>query len=123
MPFEAEAGRSEANALSFGAIVLVKFPFTSQAAFKQRPAVVVSSRFYNIERPDLIMMPVTSQLRPTRALGEVWLSEWQAAGLLKPSAIKPVIATLEHGLVIRALGVLVINDQEALRLAISQIIG
>ncbi len=32
----------------FGDIVLVRFPFTSQTAFKQRPAVVVSKRAYNM---------------------------------------------------------------------------
>jgi mRNA interferase MazF len=124
---ESGAGGSEApaksQALSFGAIVLVRFPFTSQAASKQRPAVIVSSRAYNLERPDLIMMPVTSQLRPTPAVGEVWLRQWQAAGLIKPSAVKPVIATLELGLVIRRLGALAAEDQDALRLAIGQIIG
>jgi mRNA interferase MazF len=124
---EPGAGSSEApakpQALSFGAIVLVRFPFTNQAASKQRPAVIVSSRAYNLERPDLIMMPVTSQLRPTPAVGEVWLRQWQAAGLIKPSAVKPVIATLELGLVIRRLGALAAEDQDALRLAIGQIIG
>lgn len=109
--------------LSFGDIVLVPFPFTSHAASKQRPAVIVSSRAYNEERPDLVMMAVTSQLRPTPALGEVWLRRWQAAGLLKPSAIKPVLATLEQGLVIRRLGGLAADDMDALRLAIGQIIG
>jgi len=127
MPSKAAAGRSRGptkpQALSFGAIVLVPFPFTSQAASKQRPAVVVSSRAYNVERPDLIMMAVTSQLRPTPALGEVWLRQWQGAGLLKPSAVKPVIATLEQGLIIRQLGDLAPEDQDALRLAIGQIIG
>ena len=42
-------------------------------------------------------MAITSQLRPTPALGEVWLRHWQGAGLLKPSAVKPVFATLEQG--------------------------
>ena len=107
----------------FGDVVLVPFPFTSQAASKQRPAVVVSSAAYAAERPDLIMMAVTSQLRPNPALGEVWLRHWQAAGLLKPSAVKPVVATLEQGLVIRSLGALTAEDQEALRRAIGQIIG
>ena len=107
----------------FGDVVLVPFPFTNQTASKQRPAVIVSSRAYNVERPDLIMMAVTSQLRPTPALGEVWLRQWQAAGLLKPSAVKPVFATLEQGLVIRRLGALAPEDQDALRLAIGQIIG
>ena len=30
----------------FGDVILVPFPFTSQTAFKKRPAVVVSSRTY-----------------------------------------------------------------------------
>ena len=53
----------------FGDVVLV--PFTSQAASKQRPAVVVSNRDYNVARPDVVVMAVTSQLRPSPALGEV----------------------------------------------------
>ncbi len=107
----------------FGDVVLVPFPFTNQTASKQRPAVVVSSRAYGLERPDLMLMAITSQLRPTPALGEVWLRQWQSAGLLKPSAVKPVIATLEQGLVIRSLGALNAEDQAALRAAIGQIIG
>jgi len=127
MPSEIGADSPQApakpQALSFGAVVLVRFPFTSQAASKQRPAVIVSSRAYNVERPDLIMMAVTSQLRPTTTLGEVWLRHWQAAGLIKPSAVKPVFATLEQGLVMRRLGALNAEDQDALRQAIGQIIG
>ena len=72
--------------------------------FKRRPAVVVSSERYNRERPDLILMAITSQLRPSPAVGEVAVVEWQAAGLLKPSVIKPLITTIEATLVIRQLG-------------------
>jgi len=68
-------------------------------------------------------MAITSQLRSTRALGEVWLRHWRDAGLIKPSAAKPVIATLEQSYIIRRLGAMMAEDQEALRLAISQIIG
>jgi mRNA interferase MazF len=96
---------------------------SSSSRSKQRPAVVVSSRAYGLERPDLMLMAITSQLRPTPTLGEVWLRHWQGAGLIKPSAVKPVIATLEQGLVIRALGALDAEDQDALRQAIGQIIG
>ncbi len=107
----------------FGDIVLVPFPFTSQAASKKRPAVVVSSRPYNAAKPDVILMAVTSQLRASATLGEVWLKDWQAAGLLKTSAVKPVFATLEQALVIRQLGALTTADREVLRKAITQIIG
>jgi mRNA interferase MazF len=84
---------------------------------------VVSSRAYAVERPDIVVMAITSQLRPLVALGEAWLASWQAAGLLKPSAVKPVIATLEQTLVVRPLGLLEAGDQEALRRAIGEILG
>ena len=107
----------------FGTIVLVPFPFTSQSASKRRPAVVVSSQAYNETKPDVVVMAVTSQIRPTPAMGEVWISGWQAAGLLKASAIKPVFATLEQRLVIRQLGTLAPADRELLRAAIGQVLG
>src|ERR1700761_7874836 len=90
----------------FGDVVLVQFPFTSQTAFKKRPAVIVSSRTYNEARLDLIIMAITSQLRPSGIMGDVWINDWQSAKLLKPSAIKPVFATLEQSLVITRLGAL-----------------
>jgi mRNA interferase MazF len=99
----------------FGDVVLVPFPFTDQSTTKKRPAVVISSQAYNTERPDLIIMAVTSQLKPTAILGEVIMQDWQAAGLLKPSAIKPVITTIEKALVIRTMGQLKDNDRVALQ--------
>lgn len=59
----------------FGDVVLVPFLFTSQAASKKRPAVVVSSRTYNHTKPDIVVMAITSQLRATPAFGEVWLQD------------------------------------------------
>lgn len=41
-------------------------------------------------------MAVTSQVRPIAAFGEVMIADWQKAGLLKPSVIKPVMATVER---------------------------
>jgi mRNA interferase MazF len=76
----------------FGTVVLVPFPFTDQSATKQRPAVIVSSSAYHRARRDLILMPITSQLRGS-AFGDVLVQDWQAAKLLMPSAIKPVLAT------------------------------
>jgi mRNA interferase MazF len=72
---------------------------------------------------DVVVMPVTSQLRSTAALGEVWINQWQQAGLLKPSAVKPVFATIEQRLVIRLLGRLQPDDQIALRATMIEILG
>jgi mRNA interferase MazF len=104
----------------FGDIVLVPFPFTNQTTSKKRPAVIVSSRAYNTSGPDVVVMAVTSQLRPGRGPGEVWVDRWQAAGLLKPSAVKPVFATLEQALILRPPGVLGAVDLAALRMAIAE---
>lgn len=46
----------------FGDVVLVPFPFTNQTASKQRLAVVVSTKTYNSAKPDVILMPITSQV-------------------------------------------------------------
>jgi mRNA interferase MazF len=68
-------------------------------------------------------MAVTSQMRANEALGEVPVIEWQTAGLLKPSAVKPVFATLEQSLVLRTLGMFGPRDQVALRTGIAKLIG
>lgn len=107
----------------FGDVVLVRFPFTNQTAFKQRPAVVISNRAYNIARPDAVIMAITSQLHSPSGLGEVWISQWQAANLLKPSAVKPVFATLEQSLILKRLGILHPSDQAALRQAIAAVLA
>ena len=80
---------------SFGDIVLVPFPFTDQSAIKRRPAVIISTSSYHAERPDLIIMAVTSQVRPAGVIGEVQVKDWKSAGLIKPSVVKPVITTIE----------------------------
>jgi mRNA interferase MazF len=45
------------------------------------------------------------------------------ARLLKPSAVKPIFATLEQGLVIRSLGRLVERDRGTLASAIGEMLG
>ena len=107
----------------FGDIVLVPFPFTDQSGSKKRPAVIVSSMAYHQVRRDVLIMAVTSQMRPSGSFGEITVQGWQAAGLIKPSAIKPVITTIEQSLVMRSLGRLEDVDLTTLRRALALIIG
>lgn len=110
-------------AYGFGDIVLVPFPFTDQSRAKKRPAVIVSSAAYNQARRDVVIMAVTSQVKPSGTFGEVIIQYWQAASLLKPSVIKPVFATIAQTLILKCLGQLYARDQSALRDAIAGIIG
>ena len=107
----------------FGDVVLVTFPFTNQTGQKQRPAVVVSSAAYQRQRPDVILLAITSQVRAKPAFGEALVTDWQSAGLLKPSVLKPILFTAEKTIVRKTLGRLQTADQQALRKVIETILG
>ena len=106
----------------FGDVILVPFPFTNGSSGKKRPAIVISSDSYDRSKPDVILIAVTSQVNTELRFGEALVNNWSAAGLLKPSVIKPVIATVEKNLVIRKLGKLEAPDLEVLESILQQII-
>lgn len=108
---------------NFGDILLVPFPFTDQTSTKKRPTVVISSDEYNSQKPDLIVMAITSQFNASAGFGEMIIADWKSAGLLKPSVIKPVITTIEKSLVIRKLGKLPESDRNNLKEVIQLILG
>ncbi len=108
---------------SFGDIVLVPFPFTDQTGIKKRPAVVVSSREHLAQRRDLVIMAITGQIRPRPALGEFTIADWKTAGLIAPSAVKPVVATIETRLILKKLGQFQQADVRSLRTSLDQILG
>ena len=108
---------------SFGEVVLVPFPFTDQSGAKKRPVVVVSGNDYNTNRRDLIIMAITSQISVPLGFGVALVTDWQSAGLIKPSVLKPVFTTIEQSLVVRTLGMLSADDVRILREMIAQIIG
>ena len=106
-----------------GDVVLVGFPFTNLQATKKRPAVVISDASYQQGRPDVILMAITSQIRQPLAFGEYVLKDWQQAGLLKPSVLKPLIATLEQTQIVKVMGQLSATDQQGLQDTMQTILG
>lgn len=106
----------------FGDVVLVPFPFTDQSTTKKRPAVVVSSAAYNARRPDIIVAAVSSRVRMPSSFGETSLEDWKGAGLLAPSVVKPVLATIEKGLILRRLGRLGSGDLAAREAALRDLL-
>lgn len=108
---------------SFGDIVLVPFPFTDQSTIKKRPAVIISSQDYDRNRPDIILMAVTSQMRSAGFYGDMTVKKWKQAGLLKPSVIKPICTTVEKSLVLKKLGKLDEQDRATLDETLQTILG
>jgi mRNA interferase MazF len=111
------------TSFEFGDVLLVPFPFTDQSSAKRRPAVVVSSADYARRRSDIILMPITSQVRSQLGFGETLVADWQTAGLLVPGVVKPLLASLERSLVLRRLGRLSPRDRSALGESLRQILG
>jgi mRNA interferase MazF len=108
---------------SFGEVVLVPFPFTDQSGTKKRPAVIVSGDGYNTSRRDILIMAITSQVRQPPGFAEARIDDWQSAGLIKPSMLKPVFTTLDQALVLRSMGMLSADDQRTLREVLARTIG
>ena len=68
-------------------------------------------------------MAITSQVGDPLRLGEFLVRDWQAAGLMKPSAVKAAITTIEAKLVRRRLGRLSPYDLGQLERSLRKLLG
>ncbi len=99
------------NSLNKFDVIVVKFPFASSLKYKARPAVLISSKEYNLNsRNTSIIMAISSQIEAKLDLEPI-IQEWQTAGLLKPSILKASIATIENDFIVTKLGTLSEHDQ------------
>lgn len=105
-----------------GEVVLVPFPFSDLSTTKVRPAIVVSCTAYHEGEPDLLLAAITSNLVAASGSFDYTLEKWREAGLKFPSALKPVLFTLDPQRVIHRIGVLhntdLIQIDQRLRLAL-----
>jgi mRNA interferase MazF len=67
-------------------------------------------------------MAITSQVRTPLGFGEAMVCDWQGAGLVKESVLKPVFTTIEQGLVLRVMGHLSAADVKTLREVLGDVI-
>lgn len=107
----------------FGDVVTVVFPFTDRTGMKRRPATVVSNKRYAVARQDVVLAAITSRVRNQPGFAEINLNDWAKAGLLKESAVKPVLFTIERSLVHKKLGRLSAHDRAGLKGMLKDILG
>ncbi len=109
------------NSLNKYDVLVVRFPFASSRKYKARPAVLISSKEYNLNgRNASIIMAISSQFE-TKLSFEPMIQKWQTAGLLKQSILKASIATIENDFIITKLGTLSKEDQRVLDRLIEKI--
>lgn len=95
-----------------GDFVTVDFPGVT--GIKRRPAVVLSSKTYHSNRPDVVVGLITSQ---TKGLGvtDYTLQDWQAAGLRTASVFRSFIVTLPRSANLVVIGQLSERDWKGIR--------
>jgi mRNA interferase MazF len=106
-----------------GDVILVDIAFSGMAGYKRRPAVVVSTEFFNRSGIKLIVAAITGNVSPPFRPGDTLLQDWGSAGLLKPSAVRGVLATVDKADVVRKLGVLTPNDFLSVQQGVARIMG
>jgi len=106
-----------------GDVILVDIAFSGAVGYKRRPAVVISQARFNAAGIKLIVAAITSNVSPPFRPGDALLSNWKVAGLLKPSAVRGVLATVDKSDVVRKLGALSASDFSTVEQGIAEILG
>ena len=105
-----------------GDVVLVSFIFSDESGTKRRPAIVVSTEDYHQARQEAIVVAVTSNV--DRLLpGDYLIANWQEAGLLYPSVATGIVRTIKQTMIARRLGTVPMEDMQAIRDQLKQILG
>ena len=77
-----------------GAVIIAMLP--GAAVTKVRPAVVIASTRYLLERPDVIVGILTTRIPAPLASTDYALLDWQTAGLRAPSCFRAYVLTLHR---------------------------
>jgi len=108
---------------SRGEVILVDIAFSGAIGRKLRPAVIMSTDTFNNAGIKLIVAAITSNVSPPFRPGDTLLNDWNATGLLKPSAVRGVLATVDKADVIRKLGTLSNADFANVEQGIAGVLG
>jgi mRNA interferase MazF len=93
-----------------GEVLLVDIAFSGAVDRKRRPAVIVSTDAFNTAGIKRVVAAITGNVSPPFRPGDTLLTDRSAAGLLKPSAVRGVLATVDKADVVRKLGALSAKD-------------
>ena len=108
---------------SRGEVVLTEITFSGEPGRKRRPAVVLSVDAFNRVGTKLIVAAITSNVSPPFRPGDILLADWQKAGLIKPSAVRGVLATIDKQDIVRSMGELTEDDLAKVESAIAANLG
>ena len=105
-------------AFDFSDVVLIPFPYRDKAGEKARPAVVLSGKSYNASG-DVVVAAITSHR--ARFATDYELVDWKSAGLILPSTIRMLLATIATSRVLHRAGRLTPIDWTEVHLRIGRV--
>ena len=108
---------------SRGDVVFVPFMFTDKPVAKNRPALVVSSSDYHRSRREVIIAAITSQVHRPLFVGDHFIQDWRACGLVKPSVATSILWTVKASMISRKLGAMPQRDMLGFQRALSLALG
>lgn len=98
-----------------------RFPFSERFAFKQRPALVLSSARFQAEHLHYVLAMLTTASM-TQWPSDVPIRDFTQAGLVSPSVVRLKLFTLSDELVLGRLGTLSERDQASVRTAVDRLL-
>lgn len=104
-------------------VLLAEIVFSGSIGRKSRPVVVLSINAFHQAGSKLIVATLTSNILPPFRPGHTAINDWSSAGLLKPSAMRGIIITIDQNEVVRPLGVMSAQDFSDVEQAIKTIMG
>ena len=104
-------------------MILVEIAFSGRVGSKRRPTVILKADNFNKSGIKLIVAAITGNIAPPFRPGDTLLHNWSAAGLLKPSAVRGVLATVDINDITHKLGQLSKQDFANVEKSIATILG
>ncbi len=101
-----------------GDVVLISYPLSDRPSPGKRPAVVISSDNSN----EILIAQVTGHLDSPSRPGDHHITDWQMAGLLRPSLVRTKLATVPTTIILRKLGTLHQNDLRGVEMSLREIL-
>ena len=86
-------------------IVLIPIPFTDLSSYRRRPVIIISNNTYNRETDDIVVVAMTSNLKPTDYGFVITSDDLKLGSLRRPSRIRvDKIYTLAQSIVVKTFG-------------------
>jgi len=106
-----------------GDVILVEIAFSGEIGRKRRPAVIISTESFNKAGIKLIVAAITGNISPPFRPGDTLLNNWASAGLLKPSAVRGILATVDIADISHKLGKISSQDLAIVEKNLAAILG